>query len=647
MKITRKILPLFITTISIIWQSASAQSAYNDAVALEKLLNSSNLWPLSAKEQVASILANYCKKAEVKSRFFNNNEFISPYAVTVMTSFGGLSGNQNPIPSAIGGFNVANMANGLALFLIDRAKGEINEAFFVRLNEFLENYPEFATLFPNTRAFLSNFKSWEYPGLLNTLKEAFNKDIISLPADFIKLKDLNCNSVTDTDDQKKCNTRITVITNFLKSKEGLLFLSACKLGDGFMQGNKIPDVIDPVINTEYLLNTTIGLPDNAKNGLQLLNIINKSIKSNETGKSYITEDQFNLLSTDAILRNLYLGLIWEEMELANNNSGLIFTIPGQPNLKVTHDIFKKTDVDGIINYITNIYNQTKNVQTAYDNLKKDRLDAKTNLSPDYEALIESVQQLLQSLRTTSIIDTRISIPADADIFFKKANDILQITGQIFNKNFSAAMMGSLNLISSAVNGYDSKNPQLSTFCQDFLKYSSLAANFVEVKTPEEAKAAIEAVALPVGSYTIKQKSDYNISLNGYVGYTFDVNYASGIYAPVGFSFSKGSTKKNGWAVTIFTGLIDVGSMVSYNLQSGNTSIQKQEIRLESIFSPSAQLFFEIGRTPISFGGGYRRTPKLFYSKSDGTFNAVPANDVFSLSLLIDIPIFSLHNTPFK
>lgn len=635
---------------SFMYFKAKAQTPYYDAVALKKLLDTSGKWPQAVKPQVVDILANYCKKGDVESFFFtgsNANKFISPYGKKFTDHDGG-SGGQNPISSAIGGFNVTNMANGLALFLIDRAKGEIDEAFFVRLNDFLMKYPEFATLFPNTKIFLSSFKSWEYANSLNTLKEAFNKDVKALPADLIKLKTTTCSAITDTAEQAKCTRRLNAIQNFLNSQEGILLLSACKIGDGFIQGNKIPDIIDPVITDTYLLNPTVKLDTNSRNGLILLNILDKSIKSNETGKSFITAEQFDALRNDNDLRTLFLGLIWQQIKSQNNGAGVSFKV-GQSKINFTADVFTKDRFDGLINYLTNVHNQTKDLQTAYDNLKKDRLDAKKDLSTDYVALTSSVQQLIQALRTTTIIDSRITIPTEIDQFFDNTNNILTISGQILNVNYSAAMMGTLTLINTQIQKYDPSgvHKELAAFSQDFLKYASFAANFVEAKTPEEAKAAIEAVALPAGSYSVKQKSAFNISLNGYLGYTFDLNYASGIYAPVGFSFNWGSPKKNGWAFTLFGSLIDVGSLVSYNVYGGDTGAQKQEIHLESIFSPAAQAFLEIGRTPISFGGGYRRTPKLFYTKMDGTYNPVAAKDVVTLSILIDIPIFTLHNSPFK
>ena len=65
----------------------------------------------------------------------------------------------------------------------------------------------------------------------------------------------------------------------------------------------------------------------------------------------------------------------------------------------------------------------------------------------------------------------------------------------------------------------------------------LIANIVNAKSANDAQAAIESAVLPVGSYSIKQNSIFNVSVNGYLGYEYEFNYAQGIYAPIGFSFS--------------------------------------------------------------------------------------------------------------
>ncbi len=181
--------------------------------------------------------------------------------------------------------------------------------------------------------------------------------------------------------------------------------------------------------------------------------------------------------------------------------------------------------------------------------------------------------------------------------------------------------------------------------QRLLKYGSFMAVLVQAKNSDDVEAAIESVALPVGSYTVKQNSNLSISLNSYVGYGWDFNgglYANGIYAPIGFAISKGFGSKSHCALTLFASIFDIGALVSYRLTGSTTDTLKQEVRLESIVSPSAQLIFGIPNTPIAICAGWRMTPKMFYSKNS-VFSSEASKSALNLSVLIDIPLLTLYS----
>ncbi len=94
-------------------------------------------------------------------------------------------------------------------------------------------------------------------------------------------------------------------------------MSAAQLGNGILQSQKIPDIINSVTQNDFLLGYTnpehTQLADDLKNSLKLINIISLSLKSNETARSYITEAEFNLLLNNPVLQNLYFGLLWQQI----------------------------------------------------------------------------------------------------------------------------------------------------------------------------------------------------------------------------------------------------------------------------------------------------------------------------------------------
>jgi len=642
--------------------SAAPAGPIKDSLqALAKKLQSTNIAIVqSHRNELFTILKKYyplLQPTDITLDTQNPFFMVDPSGLQAQSkaSFLSLSG----AAPAVGGLDVTNIANGLAEFLIERGKAEVDEAFFIQLKKFLESYPEFATLFPNTYTFLSSFNSWEYSNLLSTLQAAFNKDISLLPADIIKLKTIpipTCQDGKSPKDSCAINKRLTQIQKFFATNEGILLLSACKVASGILQNEKTPEIIKSITTDEFLLSFKVLTKDkteditgtaNVKNALNLINLVSLSIESNLTGKNYISTDDFEALSTDPILRNLYLGLLYQQVKVNN----IQFVIKGT-QVKMT-DLLTVDHVDGTINYIENILSQAKNLQTAIDQLKADKLAAKPDLSLDYASLTENTLQLLAALNNISIIDANLMVPPGVEKFYSYTNQGLQVTNDIFIKNYNSAVMGFLAMLSELAKSQPNIDPVISDFLTNFLKYASFASNVATAKTPDDVKAAIEAVALPVGSYTVKQKSDFNISVNAFVGYAWDFEkfppnklYAHGIYAPIGFSFNFGSARPHGVPVGFFASIIDIGSFVSYNLQNTSTDVLKQEVRLESIFSPSVHFFIQYPGTPFTLAAGWRETPKLFYTSSNNTFTPVKAQSVFNVSLLIDIPMFTLHNTPF-
>ncbi|HKH59227.1 MAG TPA: hypothetical protein VKA49_00270 [Flavitalea sp.] len=92
--------------------------------------------------------------------------------------------------SAVGGLDVTAVADGLAQFLIKRGKEELNVAFFQRMKKFLEENIEAKTLFPATSVFLGNIASYRYAELLQSLREAFHRDLKNLLVNLDLLIDL-------------------------------------------------------------------------------------------------------------------------------------------------------------------------------------------------------------------------------------------------------------------------------------------------------------------------------------------------------------------------------------------------------------------------------------------------------------------------
>jgi hypothetical protein len=607
--------------------------------------------------------------------YITNNKFIGPILKNTPglgASLGAPFSFLSKLASSAGSLDVTTFADGLAKFLVERTKEELNEAFFRKFADFLNHYPEFRTLFPYTNTFVNNFNSWEYSNLLNTLREAFDKDIKELLTNFIKLRNLTPADCKETEDETDCDEkwcdgckdRLTQVHDFFtKTNEGIYILAATRIGGGILQNEKIPDILNAVTQPEFLLGYTNPgnqqLEKDLKNSLQLANIFSLSLKSEETERNYINETQFNALVKDPLLQTMYFGLIYQQV--ANADIEINHT-------KIINEL-TPAKVLGFKNYISNIFTQCKNVQAAYKKLADDRLESKTDLSQDYALIFESTKQLLKATESLDIIHSSLHFPDEITKVFASVSSALQIAHDVAVRNYNAAVVGTLKFLADAVKPYLNEKPQLQEFVSAFLKYGSFASNVVLSKDPAEVKEAIKSFVLPSGSSSLKKHNYFTISLNSYVGFVYgsskkdyttkDVSgqdstvklnggKSIGVYAPVGvgFNFGLGWKYKNPGSLSIYLSLIDIGAVVGYRFVTDTGEIsQKFKINLANIFAPGGNLILGLPNMPLSIGAGVQWIPVLQRDpKSNSFYNIDHSGFRWQLFATVDLPLLNFHSS---
>jgi hypothetical protein len=556
---------------------------------------------------------------------FQNNPFLSVAGCPLAAHGSFLKASV----SSVGSLDVTNIADGIARFLIKRGKEELDAAFFNRMKDFLNDpkYPEAKTLFPVTAEFLQNIAAFRYAELIQSLREAFYKDLSNMLVSLNQLIDLpKYQRLLQNHPEIRGAVRCSkIVSELSQSEKGIL-----------------PD---------SLIHELAELPEweevnsNLSNSLKLLDIISQSVRekpdvvvvSDRVQRRWIKLSDMNHLVKDTIALRIFIGLVYQRV--SDNNISFAERV----------DSFMKRNVR-TISVISSLIENFTVLANDVDRTIKDLRDKEmkgTLSNEDYYTYINKAINITEygfkvaNVIQEGLVDDRYILMA------RNANNLYK---NIYSKNYNNAVMNAYNILDAISDNI--KIPD-SKFVNNLLKYGNFMASVVKAESGEDVQDALEAAALPAGSYSIKQKSLFNLSVNGYIGYAWDFNtfffkdlYAHGVYAPLGISASTGTTKQHGFSFTAFASLIDVGSIVTYRLDSGTTETLKQEVRLESIFSPSAQVFVELAGYPFAIGGGWRKTPKLFYSNNT-TFTVVPPKSVFNLSVLIDIPLFTIRNHPFE
>ena len=131
--------------------------------------------------------------------------------------------------STLGNADVTYFAEGLARFLAERTKEELNEAFFNKMKEQLNTYPELKTAFPKTVSFLDQIETFSYASILNSLRDAFEMDVQNLPENLYNIKGLTdgdcdkvaiCGKEKNCDNFTECQARLKKLSEFFASQDG-------------------------------------------------------------------------------------------------------------------------------------------------------------------------------------------------------------------------------------------------------------------------------------------------------------------------------------------------------------------------------------------------------------------------------------------
>lgn len=609
----------------------------------------------------------------IRSCLLQKNPFFS--AAVLPSSSGDMSVPLKALQGlvgAAGNLDVTTFADGLAQFLVERTREELNVAFFQKFSDFLESYPEFRVMFPNTNTFIAYMNIGDYANTLNTLKEAFNKDLKALLTNALRLSQLDttaCSSA-DIEERSKCAVRIDAIKRFFNSNNGMLVRTALQMGNGIMQQTKIPDIIDSIIQPGYLATyapfNQEQANSNLRNGLQLIRIISHSIRSADPSKNYIPEEEWMLLKSDEKLRNIFFGLLYE---MIKNNNIII-------NNKPVITILQPGKIQPFIAYIEGILNEAKAIQIAWLELKTMKAIADAELSRQYAVIFEQVRSLLQYVSGIQVIDPQLAIPPVFTTILNGTASVFEIAHDISVKNYNAAVLGFLKLLAVEVPTFDNRDT-MNQFLRAFLKYGSFAANVVTAKDPSEVKAAIKAVALPAGSAALKKQSSFSITVNAYVGLvtgynqpfkkTFTTRDENGnivtaklhgsvpvsLFAPVGFGFNwstggkkVGLERKYPGSISAFVSVIDVGALVGFRfMQDSGLVSDKIKVKLANIFAPGVNLIYGFPRAPLSIGIGAQWIPSLQRNAESNEFFVLTQSGIrYQLHFAVDIPVFSLRTS---
>ena len=618
---------------------------YYDAVLINDLKK-------TAPAKISQVLATYRinNQTDLDANPFLKDEVRGAFGTFTIQGKGGIS--LSGIVSGIGNTNVTNFADGLAKFLVERAKEELNVAFFDKFKEFIAHYPEANTLFPTTMSFLKDVKSYQYAAMLPALRAAFHKDMNELGDGLLKLREpLSC-----PDGDNECADRTATIHTFLNDKTaGRSMMASVVLTNGIIKGKDAATAINDMASDDCTLKD-----DNLSNFIFMADLISQSIKSNNSDHVWISKQEASLLlQKDERVLKLYLGLLYATDQ---NNKKIHFLINGNPVslkdvLTKLHDAWPNADqINTILAFKKSLKNMTDAAADAsgfayvISNKAKNDDDGSMLIYADYAASVSSlIKSAVAFLPANDKLDTHLAtLKTELNVVSNVIDNAVNCAYDIKSKNYGALVLHTSSMLEMALE-------KKYTFKDKYIKYATFMANIIEAQNSDEVKNAIEAAVLPVGSSSIKRETPFNISLNAYIGgfggkefNTYDIKASTGsiygVTAPLGVAFSWGHhlTKmcgdkaRGGKSHTLFVSLINVGNIAAYRIKDTSTALTS-EIKLKDIIAPGVSYYFGFGKVPISFGTGFELSPQ--YSSGTDVQTYYPR---WFASLVVDIPVFNLY-----
>ena len=590
---------------------------------------------------------------------FGANPFLRLPMVTSMSSAGALAnisklGGGFGALSSIGGLDVTNIASGLAGFLVKRTKTELNVAFFTRFRDVL-NKPQYADLkilFPNTWELLDAIgdEIYDYNRYIQNLREAFISDIITLDEHLPGI--------------------IPNHEDFFSRHFGLSagLRSACYVTTSLKYRIHPGDILDgyPV---DYLVNNGDTIDKNLTGAIQTLQLISGSLRDTASGDAnyWVGAEQIRKLVNDRKAFRIWLGLVWQ---VAGNEryNGIPYKTGSFRDLLGEMDINK--DLPAYRDLINGFAWRVGELSELVSVKQKPANDSAS--FERFAQYFRSAAGLLEyGARVTTLPHFNGSGEEDAaaiDTYFRIIDETAGLAVEINRKNYSSAVNHAVTIYNLILTKPAEKEEEASKeMLRKLSQYGAFMASVAAAKTPDEVQEAIESAALPAGSSRIKRETPFNVSLNAYtglfVGYEritsmgkqpFEIN-SYGVAAPVGVAISTGGhsflclfPKNEGhWSYSAFISLIDIGAVASFRFQNDSVS-QVPTIQLQDIFSPGLFLSVGIPKCPLSVNLGAQVGPNLrSVNVPDGNGNMVNKyqNNLywrFSLSLVVDIPIFNFY-----
>lgn len=356
---------------------------------------------------------------------------------------------------------------------------------------------------------------------------------------------------------------------------------------------------------------------NLKKIFHLLELFSTALK-NAANASNEWKNPYDLVFIDKnpeITSRYFYGLLYQQLQKEE-----MF----KDKFKTASEFAKTTQgISSFVNQLTQSYKIAKKQDFTFENAEQ------------LLTYISGISEAVEKFASNDYIRKGAGIDVNA---LKDLNKYLHIIEPFLNKDYQRGIAVLLMEIPKG------------TLPENYYRNMLFLAELSQIQKSEDMKKLLESYALPIGSSSIKRDSEWNVTLNGYVGLTggWENAYGSvqnqirtniGLTAPIGVSLTYNRK------ITGFFSVLDIGSMV--NVRLNNDTSFYDGLKFEQFLAPGFGLYYNFLDIPISVGAHYNYIPSLRTIKYTEGDAVVTDENVsvsrFNFSILFDIPFFTIYN----
>jgi len=413
------------------------------------------------------------------------------------------------------------------------------------------------------------------------------------------------------------------------SELGLALLEAFRVDRQDSVQSLVRDTVQMTVTTRSATEETVQQVDTVRSRVGM------AVKS----RRWVTPEELDTLLADDYRRRAFLGLLYQR----------ISTIEGLPVSAQTTGLLAAQTVE----LLAAIRRARDVAEMQPDSSEVARIK---QYLPVARGVLRIFSTILNTPQENTTIAQNLGLGTVASILKNTLGTYEHIAQEQYGFALTSAM-GLYQLFSDAEPGRRSRL-DANSLQSSILTYGNFMADIASARTSGQVQSILQSYSSEPGNSRLKRNSDFNVSLNTYLGPAVSYEKPLGEVAdaerawvpslstPVGLAINWRIARRKAKDGTIaylpfsfFVSILDIGPVVSFNFNQGLLSSSPQ-LTFGDFLAPGVFGFYNIPRSPFSAGIGYQHTAEVRSVMSGGVGRREYRAGRFSLFLGVDVPVFN-------